>query len=77
MTTSPAPTRVLYDLAAAAEALSMARSRVRELVNGGAIRATRIDNKIRISATALSEYVERMEIERPATKTAGPKSPAA
>lgn len=52
--------RVLYRIDAAAELLSVSKSRVYELVRSGQLRTVKVGKSHRVPARSLDEYVTRL-----------------
>jgi len=55
--------RLLYRVTDAAEALSLSRAKVYELITPGALRSVRIDGARRIRAADLEAFVESLRSE--------------
>ena len=55
--------RLLYRVTDAAEALSLSRAKVYELITSGALRSVRIDGARRIRAADLEAFVESLSSE--------------
>ena len=55
--------RLLYRVTDAAEALSLSRAKVYELITSGALRSVRIDGAHRIRAADLEAFVESLRSE--------------
>jgi excisionase family DNA binding protein len=55
--------RLLYRVTDAAEALSLSRAKVYELITSGALRSVRIDGARRIRAADLEAFVESLRSE--------------
>ena len=58
------PERLLYDVARTADVLDMSASQVRNMINRGELPAVRIGRAVRVPASALREYVDRLVAER-------------
>ena len=57
----PVPVTVLLTPEEVARALRVGRSKVYDLMRSGALRSVKIGGSRRVSATALAEYVARLE----------------
>ena len=51
------PPRLLYKVSDVADALSLSRAKIYELINSGALRSVRIDGARRIRASDLAAFV--------------------
>ena len=55
--------KVLYRIDEAGEMLGFKRTKVYEWVRSGALRVVHVDGVTRVPASAISEFVERLEAE--------------
>jgi excisionase family DNA binding protein len=55
--------KLLYRVNEAAEACSIGRTKTYELINRGELRAVKIDGAVRIPASAIEEFVHRLEAD--------------
>jgi excisionase family DNA binding protein len=61
---SSALPRRFYRIPEAAEILGLGRSKTYELVQSGALRTVRVGRAVRVPASAIDEFAERLEAER-------------
>lgn len=61
LTEVPNMTKMLYRVNEAAEACSIGRTKLYELVNRGALRTVRIDGAVRIPVSSVEEFIRGLQ----------------